>query len=72
MTKKDKILNAMLSHTLIKEKYNIDNHSEDSSGVDNESVTKMLDTITIMIKAVEIQKKSNEEVASLLLKTLND
>jgi len=72
MTKKDKILNAMLSHHLIKEKYDFDNSSNDLLVIGPSTDCRMVEIIRTMVKSVEIQNCSKEEVASTLLKTLND
>lgn len=71
MTKKDKILAAMLTHPLIKDTYHFDN-SDNIPLVGPSTENAMVETIRTMIKEVEINKKSNDEVVKTLLTTLNE
>lgn len=71
MTRKDKILKIMLSHPIIKEKYNIEN-LENIEVVGASTDNLMVEAIRTMIKEVEIYKKSEDEVVKTLLTMLND
>jgi hypothetical protein len=71
MTRKDKILKIMLSHPIIKEKYNIED-PENIEVVGASTDNLMVEAIRTMIKEVEIYKKSEEEVVKTLLTMLNE
>ena len=71
MAAKDKVLKKMLSHPILKEKYNF-NDGERIDLVGASSNNTMVEAIRTMIKEVEIYKKSNEEVVKTLLTTLTN
>lgn len=71
MTKNDAILNAMLSHPLIKEKYGY-TAIDGVSLVGPSTHNLMVETIRTMIKEVEIKKNSNDAVVRTLLTMLNE
>nr|WP_320118657.1 hypothetical protein [uncultured Marinifilum sp.] len=71
MTRKDKILQKMLAHPLIREKYNCDNlENVEVHGPGTNNL--MIESIRTMIKEVEVHKKGKDEVAATLLRMLND
>lgn len=71
MTKNDAILNAMLGHPLIKEKYGYA-ATDGICLVGPSTHNLMVETIRVMIKEVEIRKNSNDVVVKTLLTMLNE
>lgn len=70
MTKNDAILNSMLSHSLIKEKYGY-TATDGVRLVGPDTHNLMVEAIRTMIKEVEIKKNPNDLVVKTLLTMLN-
>lgn len=85
MAKHDEIFESILSHPIIDEVYDIivRHNGEDLSDkigktiiepklIANHPDQPILNAVRLLVKKIELDKKSEKEVVSLLLKELND
>lgn len=70
MSRIDEIFNSFLEHEIIQEKYNF--RKLGNKVVGPEDGVKIVDGIRKLIKAVEIENKTDQEAIDILSKYLND
>ena len=72
MTRKDKIYMSFLEHEIFTEKYDLDIDDLPKKVTGPSSNLKIIDTLRLLIKTVELDKsKTNKEIVDLISKSLN-
>lgn len=70
MSRTDEIFNSFLEHEIFQEKYNF--KKKGNKVIGGEDGVKIVDGLRVLIKAIEIENKTQQEGIDILSKYLND